>query len=73
MPTDDQVFDALCDVVTSPNLTPFRANMILLDHGVDRIVRAVEGTDRKLSIGIGVPGGAWQWGSLDNLTATLGI
>lgn len=65
--------DALLDVCTHPNLTPFRANAILREHGVHRAVKALEPTDKKLWLGIAGDSGAIQWSTLDTVTSTLGL
>lgn len=72
LPADSAVHEALLDIVTTPNLSAFRANMIARDHGVQRIVRAIE-CSTGFEVGVGVPGGTWQWGSLRTLMGVLGL
>lgn len=72
LPADSAVHEALLDIVTAPNMSAFRANMIARDHGVHRIVHAIEGS-AGFELGIGIPGGTWQWGSLRTLLGVLGL
>ena len=70
---EDRVFDALCDAVTAAEATAFRLNMVFRDHGVQRICRAVEPSEGGVHIGVGIQGGTWQWGTLQQVSTVVNL
>lgn len=70
---EGRVFDALCDAVTAAESSAFRLNMIFRDHDVHRICRAITPSEGGVHIGIGVPGAAWQWGTVAQVESIVSL
>lgn len=72
LPSADNFTDLILDLVTHPNLDPWRGNCIVREHGMGDVVRISELLDGKLHVRID-PGecAPYQWAPLDTVAQAV--